>query len=383
MFNFKNYDWKHYSVSLLGIIIVLGSIGMVLIQKLQDANERQFEKQVIGYVFGITLAVFISMIDYHFICKFFIPIYVLNFIMLSIVKFTPLGYKHFDAKRWIKVPVIGLEIQPSELTKILLILFFAKFFDVVRRQINKLSILLLTFVLMLIPIGLILIQPHLSTSIVLVFCLVSMLFMAGISYKIILPTIAISIPSFIALFWYIQQPYQILLTFYQQKRILAMLHPELYPDLAYQQSNAVKAIQAGGMTGKLLGKETAALKSSLVPVIESDFIFTAIAEAFGFIGGVVVLVLLAFFIYKAIYIARHAVDFMGMMIASGIAALVMFQAFVSVGVVTSLLPNTGSPLPFVSSGLSSLIGNMIMVGILLNVNLQNDRMVPKKDTLSL
>jgi rod shape determining protein RodA len=383
MFNFKNYDLKHYNVSLLGVIIILGSIGMVLIQKLQDANERQFEKQVIGYVAGITLAVIISMIDYHFICKFFIPLYVINLGMLLVVKFTPLGYAHYDARRWIKVPGIGLEIQPSELTKLLLILFFAKYFDIVRRQINKMSILALTLVLFFVPIALVLTQPHLSASIVMSLCFLAMLYTAGLSYKIILPTIAISIPSLIALFWYVQQPYQILLTWYQQQRILAMLHPEKYPDLMYQQANATKAIQAGKMTGKLISEESAKLKSSLVPVIESDFIFTAIAEAFGFIGCIVVLLLLAFFIYKAIYIARHAVDYMGMMIASGIAALVMFQAFVSIGVVTSLLPNTGIPLPFVSSGLSSLIGNMIMVGILLNISLQNDRMVPKKETLSL
>ncbi len=383
MFKFKNYDLKHYNVSLLGVIIILGSIGMVLIQRLQDADERQFEKQVIGYVAGITLAIIISMIDYHFICKFFIPLYILNLGMLLVVKFTPLGYKHYDAKRWIKVPGIGMEIQPSELSKIILILFFAKYFDLVRRQINKLSVLAITFVLFAIPIFIILTQPHLSASIVMSLCFLAMLFTAGLSYKIILPTIAISIPSFIALFWYVQQPYQILLTKYQQDRVLAMLHPDRYPDLMYQQVNATKAIQAGGMTGKLIADESATLKSSLVPVIESDFIFTAIAEAFGFIGCIVVLLLLAFFIYKAIFIARHAVDNLGMLIASGIAALVMLQAFVSIGVVTSLLPNTGIPLPFVSSGLSSLIGNMIMVGILLNIGLQNDRMLPKKETLSL
>ncbi len=383
MFKLKNYDLKHYNVSLLGVIIILGSIGMILIQQLQDANERQFEKQVLGYIVFITMAIIISLIDYHFICKFYIPLYIINLILLVIVKFSPLGKAHYDAKRWILIPGTSQELQPSEFTKIILILFFAKFFDLMRRQVNKLSILLLSLVLIAMPAGLIFIQTDLSTSIVLVATFIAMLFVAGLSYKIILPSIAIAIPSFVALFWYVQQPYQVLLSFYQQRRILAMRYPDLYPDLTYQQSNAAKAIISGGMTGKLLSDDTASLRSGLVPVVESDFIFTAIAEAFGFIGSLVVIFLLALFVYKAFRIAKHAKDFLGMMIASGIGSLVMFQIFVNIGVVTSLLPNTGIPLPFVSSGLSALMGNMIMVGVLLNVSLQNDRMIPKKEELSL
>lgn len=383
MFNFKNYDLKHYNVSLIAVTILLGSIGMVLIQKLQDSNERQFEKQIIGYAVGIMIAIFISMIDYHFICKFYIPLYLLNFVLLVIVKFTPLGKAHYDAKRWILIPGIKIEVQPSELTKIILIIFFAKFFDMFRRQINKASTIFLALALAALPVGLVLIQTDLSTSIVLFITFLAMIFVAGISYKIIMPVLAVGIPAFIAVFWYVQQPYQKLLNYYQQKRILAMLHPEDYPDLVYQQVNAAKAIKSGGMTGKLLADETVSLKSGLVPVIESDFIFTAIAEAFGFIGSVIVILLLALFVYKAIRIARHAKDFLGTMVATGIASLVMFQIFVNIGVVTSILPNTGIPLPFVSSGLSALLGNMIMLGVLLNVSLQNDRMVPKKEELSL
>lgn len=383
MFKLKNYDLKHYNVSLLGVIILLGSIGMILIQKLQDADERQFEKQVLGYIVFITMAIIISLIDYHFICKFYIPLYIINLILLIIVKFSPLGKAHYEAKRWILIPGTSQEIQPSEYTKIILILFFAKFFDIMHRQINKLSVLLLSFVLIALPAGLVLIQTDLSTSIVLGVTFLAMLFIAGLSYKIILPTLAIAIPSFVALFWYIQQPYQIILNEYQQNRVLAMLHPERYPDLAYQQSNAAKAIASGGMTGKLLSAEATSLRSGLVPVVESDFIFTAIAEAFGFIGSLVVIFLLALFVYKAIRIAKRARDFLGKLIASGIASLVMFQIFINIGVVTSLLPNTGIPLPFVSSGLSSLMGSMIMVGILLNISLQNDRMIPKKEELSL
>lgn len=381
IFNFEEYDLKHYQVSLLAVISILGVIGMVLIRRLQDANERQFEKQIIGYAVGLIVAVVVSLIDYHFIAKFFIPLYFINLALLVITKFTPLGKAHYLAQRWILIG--GIEVQPSELTRIIMIIFLAKFFDIVRRQINKASIIFLALVLMVLPISLIFIQPDLSVSIVLFATFLCMFYMAGLSYKIILPALAIGIPSLIAFFWYVQQDYQAILNSYQRDRILAMLHPERYPELAYQQVNAAKCIRAGGVSGKLLADADVTLKSSKVPVIESDFIFTAIAEAFGFVGSLIVIVLLMIFIYKALKIARMAKDFMGMLIASGIASLTMFQLFVNIGVVTSLLPNTGIPLPFVSSGLSALLGNMLMVGVLLNVSLQNKRMLPQKETLSL
>lgn len=381
IFNFEEYDLKHYKVSILAIITILGTIGMILIRRLQESDERQFEKQIIGYAVGLIIAVIVSMVDYHFIAKLFIPLYLLNIALLVITKFTPLGKAHYMAQRWIAIG--GLEVQPSELTRIIMIIFLAKFFDIVRRQINKPSIILLALILMAMPIGLIFIQPDLSVSIVLLATFLSMFFMAGLSYKIILPTLAIGIPSFIAFFWYVQQDYQVILTDYQRDRILAMLHPEQFPEQAYQQLNAAKCIRAGGVSGKLLSDSEGVLKSAKVPVIESDFIFTAIAEAFGFIGSLVVIVLLMIFIFKALKIARMAKDFLGMLIASGIASLTMFQLFVNIGVVTSLLPNTGIPLPFVSSGLSALLGNMLMVGVLMNVSLQNKRMLPQKETLSL
>lgn len=375
MFKFKDYDFRHYNISLLLVISILSGIGMVLIQRLQDANERQYEKQLIGLAAGILIAIFISLIDYHFICKLFIPMYIVNFVLLFITKFTSLGSSHYDAKRWIDLSFIkpDLEIQTSEFTKIIMILFMAKFFDIFRRQINNVWVLLASIVLMGIPVFLILIQTNLSVSIVLTITFLSMLFVAGLSYKIIIPFIAVFVPSFIALFWYVQQPYQIILRPYQQRRILSMLHPEEYPDLVYQQVNAATAFKSGGMIGKLFTDEQAKLKSSLIPVVESDFIFAAIGEAFGFIGCIVVFLLFAIFIFKCIMIAKRSKDYMGMLIATGIASLIMFQLFVNIGVVTSLLPNTGIPLPFVSSGLSVMLGSMMMVGVLLNISLQGKR----------
>ena len=127
------------------------------------------------------------------------------------------------------------------------------------------------------------------------------------------------------------------------------------------------------MVGKLLKDDSPELKAAKVPVVESDFIFSAIGEAFGFIGCLVVFLLFLILIFKCLQIAKRAKDYMGMLIATGIGSIIMFQVFVNIGVVTSLLPNTGVPLPFVSSGLSSLLGSMLMIGVLLNVSLQGKR----------
>lgn len=127
------------------------------------------------------------------------------------------------------------------------------------------------------------------------------------------------------------------------------------------------------MYGKLLDGNTSTRNYSKVDVIESDFIWTPISEEFGFIGCLIILVLLSIVILKCFSIAKQARDYMGMMIAIGIGSMFCFQVFFNIGVATRLLPNTGLPLPFLSNGLTSLLSNMMSVGILLNIGIQPNR----------
>lgn len=374
---FKEYDFKHYKVSVLVIILLLGSIGSYLIQYLQESGERQFEKQMVGLIAGICIAVVVSMFDYHFICKLFVVIYLLNFVLLAAVQYSRFGASHFQAQRWLRFPsgdVLSteawFEFQPSELTKIIMILFLAKFFDLMYRQINKWYVILISAVLTGIPLLMIFKQPDLSTTIVLGFTYLAILYATGLSYKIIVPSLAIGLPAVYALYWYVQQPFQVLLTKYQQNRILSIKYPDLYPNEMWQQSNAAKAIRSGGMLGKVFTEHISKLDCKIISAIESDFIFAAIAEGFGFLGCCIVILLFCILVIKCFGIARRAKDQLGRFIAIGIATLIMMQVSVNIGVVTSLLPNTGIPLPFVSSGLSALLSNMLMIGVLLNISLQ-------------
>ncbi len=382
MFKRKGYHISNYRFSIVGIIILMSAIGAVLIQRLQDSDERQFEKQIVGILAGLVIMAVISLIDYHFICKMYIPLYLLNILLMLICKYVtydrfPLiyGWKHYDAQRWIKIggggqPGAGFEFMPSEITKIVLIIVMAKLFCILEKKLNTVGGLLIIFAVVGIPIFFVFDQPDLSTSIVLVSTFAVMLFVAGLSYKIVVPTILVGVPAFLGLFWYVQQDYQRLLHPWQQDRILSILHPEQYPDLMYQQNNAAAAIESGGMFGKLILGDGSARLTNYVPVVESDFIFTAVAEELGFLGCLLVILLFLVFTILSFRIAMQARDRLGSLIAIGIAVLIMVQALVNIGVVTSLLPNTGIPLPFMSSGLSSLMTNMMTIGILLNIGLQ-------------
>lgn len=233
---------------------------------------------------------------------------------------------------------------------------------------------MISFIAMAAPTSLILTQTDLSTSMVIIFVFVMMYFSAGLSWKIILPILVIGIPSIIGLFWYVQQDYQVLLNPYQQERILTILNPEAYPETYYQQDNSVQAIGSGQLLGKLLMEGDSDVRGyHYVPVTESDFIFSVAGEEFGFIGSCVVLLLFAIIVFMCLMTARGAPDLLGKLIATGFASMFMFQVFVNIGVTTAILPNTGLPLPFLSSGLSSLLSSMIAIGMVLNIRLQ-----PKK-----
>lgn len=372
MLNFKEYNFKSFSLSLITVILAFGGIGMFLIQRLQDSDEAQFEKQVLGYVLGLVVMLIVAMIDYHFICKLYIPLYFFNLALLLFCRFTdksmglPIyGDTHYSAKRWIEIRLgedSTFEFMPSEFSKVIMILVLAKVFDLFQQHIKKLWLLILVSAMMAVPTLLILTQTDLSTSIVMFAFFAVMVFAAGTSYKHLLPIIAVGIPLAILLLWYVQQDFQVLLEPYQVDRILGT-------DM-YQQDNAKLAIQSGGMFGKLLTGDTGARASNYVPVVESDFIFSAIGEEFGFIGMFLIIAGYLVFALIGLRIAQRAKDYLGSMIAIGITALISVQAFVNIGVVTSLLPNTGIPLPFISSGLTALICNLATIGILLNISLQ-------------
>lgn len=368
MVNFKKYEFRNFDFSLLVAVLILCIIGIFCIYKSDGLGMAK--RQMIGVLIGIVVVFLSCLIDYHTICKFAILYYIFAVIILLLVRFSPLGSDHTTgAYRWLKVGFT--EIQPSELVKIIIIVVMAVYFSKIQNKLNRWSIFFLSIVIVMIPISLILIQTDLSSSMVCMFIFVVMIFMAGLSFKIIGTTLLVMIPASVGGFWYILQPGQKLLTAVQQRRILSFLNPEEYALTGqYQQMRSVQAIASGKVLGKsLLGDASSSRLYDRVYVNESDFIFSVIGEELGFIGCLLVITLFSFIVFKCILISKRAKDFTGKMIALGVSAMFIFQSFVNMGVATSLLPNTGLPLPFLSYGLSSLLSNILGIALVINVGL--------------
>ena len=244
-----------------------------------------------------------------------------------------------------------------------------------QEKLNTVKILGLSFILAGIPLVLIKEQPDLSTTIVTALIFVTLLFIAGLSYKIVLGVLAVSVPAVIIFISLILQTDQKILDPYQYKRIMAWLQPEKYADLAYQQLNSKMAIGSGQLWGKGLNNSqiTSVKNGNFISEPQTDFIFAIVGEELGFVGSVIVIALLFLIVMECIIMARKAKDISGRLICCGMASLIGFQGFVNVCVATGLMPNTGLTLPFVSYGLTSLVTLFLGIGFVLNVGLQ-----PKK-----
>ena len=361
----KQYKLRNYNFRLVFYVIALTVLGIFVIG---SAKHSVQDKQILGLCLGLAVMVFISLLDYSFVLRFSWLFYFCNIGLLLMVRF--MGENTKVSTRW--VSIAGIRFQPSELSKIILILFFAYFFMKFQEQLNTLKILAASFVIAGVTLVLIKIQPDLSTTIITALIFVTLLFMAGLSYKIVFGVLAVSIPAVIIFISLILQPDQKILDNYQYKRIMAWLQPEKFADAAYQQLNSKMAIGSGQLLGKGLNNSevTSVKNGNFISEPQTDFIFSIVGEELGFVGAVSVIVLLFLIVLECILMARKAKDLAGRLICCGMASLIGFQAFVNICVATGLTPNTGLPLPFVSYGLTSLVTLFMGIGFVLNVGLQ-------------
>lgn len=365
----KQYQLKDYRLKLILEILAVAILGILLIS---SAEETLMEKQIIGLALGLIAMIVCSLIDYSYVLDFYWLIYVVNMILLLLVEFA--GKEVNGATRWLEIR--GFQFQPSELSKVLLILFFAKYFMNHKDDLNKPITLLKTILLLLPPLYLVFSQPNLSTTICifLIFCV--LIFVGGLSYKIIGGIFAITIPLVVVFLSLVIQPDQIIIKDYQRGRIMAWLYPLEYADTgAYQQLNAVTAIGSGQLYGKGLNNNViASVKNgNFISEPETDFIFAVAGEELGFVGSLAIIIMIFLIVFECIWIGRNAKDLAGMIICSGVAAYVGFQSIIHISVDIGLIPNTGIPLPFISYGLTSLVSLFIGMGFVLNVGLQQKK----------
>ncbi len=365
----QRYHLKDYRFSLVILVTVLSVIGVFIVGSARpDLQWRQLQ----GVILGLVTMFVISLIDYNWVLKFYWVMYAVNLVLLGAVLL--FGETVNGATRWLNLGFI--QFQPSDLTKLLMILFYAKFLMDREHIINDKKTIIQGIALIIPSLILIYKQPNLSNTICLALLFCVLMFMGGLSYKFIGTVLAIIIPTVVILFVIVIQPDQPLIHQYQQNRILAWLEPEKYEsEEAYQQLNSIKAIGSGKLTGKGYNSDatTSVKNGNFISEPQTDFIFAIIGEELGFVGCCVVIILILLIVVDCILIGMRAKDTGGKIICAGTAALIGIQSFINISVATMLFPNTGISLPFVSYGLTSVVCLYMGIGFVLNVGLQ-----PKK-----
>ncbi len=361
----KSYSIKNYDFFLILFSVAISVYGVVIIG---SAKESVQFRQIVGLVIGFVFMIVISLVDYRFLLNFYWIYYILSIILLMSV--LVLGSTHGGATRWITIA--GIQFQPSEVAKFLLILFFSKFIMKNKDKLNKPSRILSGLLLFFFPWYLIYREPDLSTSMVFILIFITMLFIGGLSWKIILGTLAVGVPVIVLGLMLVLQPNQEIIKDYQQARILAWLQPENYSnDEGYQQQNSIVAIGSGQLTGKgYKNIEVGSVKNgNFISEPQTDFIFAIVGEELGFLGCMAILILILIIIVEVLRTGWNASDLAGTLLCAGVASHLGFQTFFNIAVTTAVLPNTGIPLPFVSYGMTSLISIFMELGVVLNVGL--------------
>ena len=365
----KQYKLRFYNFRLVLFLLAISVIGIVLVG---TAREDLKSKQLVGVILGLIIMVILSLMDYSWISNFQWIMYGLNIVLLLVVRL--FGDSANGAARWIDFGFI--RFQPTELSKIIIILFFARFFMDHEEDLNTLRTLAKAVVLLAIPLFLIYEQPDMKNTIMIlgVFCI--LIYVAGLSYKVIGGVFLIMIPLVVIFLAIVVQPDQSLIKDYQRKRIMAFLYSENeeYSDDIEQQNNSKTAIASGELMGKKLSGSTDVTSvndGNFVSENQTDFIFAVAGEEYGFIGCTTIVLLLLAISIECIRMSLRAKDLSGKIICCGMASVVSLQSFLNICVATGLAPNTGTPLPFVSYGLTSLVSLYIGMGLVLNVGLQS------------
>ena len=365
----KQYKLRFYNFRLVLFLVAISAIGIILVGSARDDLRS---KQLIGVIMGLLIMTALSLLDYSWISNFQWILYGVNIVLLLIVRL--FGDSANGAARWIDFGFI--RFQPTELSKIIIILFFARFFMDHEEDLNTPKTLAKSVLLLAVPLFLILEQPDLKNTLMMlaVFCII--IYIAGLSYKIIGGTVLILVPLIIIFLSIVVQPNQKLIKDYQRDRIMSFLYPENdeYSDDIQQQNNSKTAIASGELIGKRLSgsdEVTSVNKGNFVSENQTDFIFAVAGEEYGFLGCSLIILLLLAISIECVRMGLRAKDLSGKIICCGMASVVALQSYLNISVATGIAPNTGTPHPFVSYGLTSLVSLYIGMGLVLNVGLQS------------
>ncbi len=364
---FRLYRLRDYNFRLVIYLGILSFIGILLVT---SADPTLRSKQIAGVVAGFAIMIILSLFDYSWLLHFYWPAYAINAGMLTLVLL--FGSASHGAARWVEFG--GLRFQPTELSKILLILFFSMYLMYHRDDLNQFKIIGRILLLLAFPLFLIFRQPDLKNTITITVVFCCLYFAAGLSYKRIGLVLLIVVPLVFGALFLITQTDLPIIDDYQKGRIMTFLEPDNdeYSEDAMQQDNSIMAIGSGQLKGKGLNSdsEQSVSKGDFIAEVQNDFIFAVAGEALGFIGSFSIVVLLFLIVFECLRTGQRAKDLGGRLLCTGMGSLIAIQSFINISVACGILPNTGTTLPFVSYGLTSLISMYIGMGLVLNVSLQ-------------
>lgn len=360
--------WRRMDTTLLLTVLALSAISILVIGSATHANEPGHlafvTRQGIFLLGGIVLGSWLMRYDYRILSRFFWPLYIINCILLIVVRFA--GTSALGAQRWLQIGPFTL--QPSEFAKLIMIICLAKLLSRRNKGFTTWKSLLPVFALMALPTLLIFIQPDLGTSLVFGAIMLGMLFISGLSMKLVKQALGVLIVACPLLWFFV-------LRSYQKMRIRVLFDPNVDPyGSGYHVIQSKISIGSGGFMGQGLFEGTQS-QLNFLPENHTDFIFSVIGEELGFLGAMFVLFLFFLLLYRAIIISRSAEDSFGALLACGIFSMWLFQVFINVGMTLGIMPVTGIPLPFMSYGGSALLMNLLCVGLLMNIYLRRKKLM--------
>jgi rod shape determining protein RodA len=357
--------WRHFDVWLLAAVTLLTIAGVALIQTAIAGNIELAvapSRQATYAVIGMAALLIVAAIDYRLWSALSRPIYVI--IVILLLGILTAGLARFGAARWFQIGT--LFIQPGELAKLMMILVLANYLARHQHEINQFKTVLRSLLLVSVPAVMIFLQPDLDTTIIIGVTWLALTWAAGIQIKHIGALVGVGLVSPL-LAWPVLQPYQ-------KSRIIQFFFPDPNAPFGdtYNVNQALIAIGSGGWFGEGYGAGTQT-QLRFLKVRHNDFIFSVLSEEFGFVGALIALALLIFVIYRCLRAARLARDTYGALICYGVATLLLLQVAFNVGMNLNLIPVSGLTLPFLSYGGSSLLVNLVGIGLVESIILRQKR----------
>ncbi len=356
----KHKDFKkNFDFVLFGLVVAASLFGILMISSAAPSPIKYTAVQTGAFILGLCAIAVLIVLDYEYLANLSFYLYGISIILLILVLIPGIGVYENGARSWFRFgSLIG--VQPAELVKIAFIITFAKHLSEVDDLIDRPRNVIFLLIHMGILIGFILLQPDFGTAVVFGFIAISMLFAAKISWKYIAAGVsAVAIAAPCAWFFVLKD--------YQKNRIINLFNPENDPlGTGYHVTQSKMAIGSGKFFGTGL-YEGGSQYNNFLPERHTDFIFSVVCEELGFLGGIIVIILLVAIVIKCLAVGMNARNNLGMYICVGVAAMFTFHIIENVGMCIGIMPVTGIPLPFFSYGGSSMLTNLIAVGLVLNV----------------